>query len=201
MLRRTSLTLFSRSYHQDASCMRTLDAKIVQPGAPGSVPVVHFATPSSKAFKQILSEGLKTRGRLADEEKMWRLSLWLDRNDVLFFWPFDVPVTLSDPLFINKVTDDHQRNWVAVSVDPRDTYVFNAVFRASNMLDEYLASRMRLADLYQTPQLQGQCWEVIVNLGELGPDWFVTHSRRFSDDLMLQARLPFAEDRPRVVYR
>ena len=70
--------------------------KIVPPGTPGSVRIVHFSTAD---ISVLLKEGLKTRNRLAEEGKRQRSDGFAleDHGDNIYF---RAPYVVSDDLTV-----------------------------------------------------------------------------------------------------
>jgi len=111
--------------------------KIVKPNTPGSVRIIHF---SGVDIDILLSEGLKNRNKLAKDgkiEKTLHDNLLSDHDDNIFF---RAPYIASDDLKIaynSSITDGQNRmiellektSWVAIDVDPFNTYVFNSELR------------------------------------------------------------------------
>lgn len=110
--------------------------KIVPPGTPGSVRIVHF---SNANIDILLEEGLKNRNKLAKEGKVERSTGFAleDHGDNIYF---RAPYVVSDDLQIayNTHLNGTQKlmnhplessSWVAIDVDPDETFVFNSELR------------------------------------------------------------------------
>jgi hypothetical protein len=166
----------------------TPDVEIVRPGTPGAVVVVHHAY--SAEIESILASGLKTPATLVQEGKLEGLLAprLEDRNDVIFFRPPVKPLTEKHDEFDDFIRAHGSRdgaNWVAVCVNPANTFAYYGYHRKKNRQERYEGSRIRLLDLFarERDPLRDTAMEVIVRCPVVTPEWFVTDSRRYQIDL------------------
>lgn len=103
-----------------------------------------------------------------------------DYDQNIFFRAFRDRMEIDSQAF-HQTYAQHPSEWVAISVDPRKTFVYDSTARVEDRERDYNDSKISLYDLMNGKKSLSS--EVLVKLPVVSPEWFATNSREFSHKL------------------